>query len=122
VPLSPVSAVVPDMINCQYHDSRSSRRLRPRLAINTPLMIRCVATSTRTEAAHEGPFSTGVDNSGQPRRPDHNPDWIGPGGRVARADQGVPPVRRTGPRVDCWAVAASHQSDRVERSGDHGDG
>lgn len=27
---------MPDMINCQYHDSRSSRRLRPRLAINTP--------------------------------------------------------------------------------------
>jgi hypothetical protein len=36
--LARLDRATPDKINCQYSDPVSSRRLRPRLAINTPLI------------------------------------------------------------------------------------
>jgi hypothetical protein len=47
----PASTGPTDARSNQYSDSISSLRLRPRLAIDTPFVIRCVATSTGTHGS-----------------------------------------------------------------------
>jgi hypothetical protein len=66
----PASTGPTDARSNQYSDSISSLRLRPRLAIDTPFVIRCVATSTGTHGSRADQHgASGEASRKKPDRP-----------------------------------------------------